>query len=165
MNKKHISADKLLEKYKFYRLCSIDFDTTIHSTRILKRYKRLDVRYALLRDITVTYARPFSKNKGKLFPSHTLKANEFVPREARELHNELIDLRNQSFAHTDIPYYNPKVINWSSPGVNWFPMAFRGSKLENLNKKTDDLLYLVKNVQINLQNMIIAIEDEIVKID
>lgn len=89
---------KLFEQYKFYRLYDHDFDAAIHTLKILKRYRRPDVRNALLRDIIITYARPFSISKGDKIPKHILPA-KFVPSQLRKLHNELFDLRNQLFAH------------------------------------------------------------------
>jgi hypothetical protein len=115
---------EIIEKYHSYRLYSIDLDTALHSIRVLKRYRREDVRYCLLRDIVVSYARPFSGNKGETIPKHTLSKKE-VPKHLRPLHGELIDLRNQLFAHTDFTYRRPKAVNWSTPGHKWFPMTFR----------------------------------------
>ncbi len=38
-------------------------NTAAHTVKTLRRYKRADVQVALLRDIAVTYARPFSGNR------------------------------------------------------------------------------------------------------
>jgi hypothetical protein len=52
--------------------------------------------YVMAAGIVTLYGRPFTDNDriGKLSPS-------FVPQEFKVLHSTLIDLRNQSFAHTD----------------------------------------------------------------
>ncbi len=154
-----MKSEMLIEKYKFYRLCDIDFQTTLHTLKVLKEIKRLEVRYPLLRDITITYARPFSINKGVVISNHKLKGKDFVPPKFMNLHNYLIDARNQSFAHTDIPLKNPKVANWSSPENKCFPMSFKGCGLEELDKKADDLPVLVADIRTKLQQNIVLIEN------
>ena len=136
---------KVLEQYKFYRLCEYDFDAALHTLKILRRYKRSDVKNVLIRDITVAYARPFSTNRGELSKQNL--SLEFVPLPMRGLHKELIDLRNQLFAHTDLIFKNPKVTNWSSRQRKWFPMSFRGVDYNNLHKRIDEISGLIYAVQ------------------
>jgi hypothetical protein len=81
------------ENYCFLRLYSIDLNTAAHAIAILKRYRKADEQVALLRDIAVTYSRPFSVNHGNEHRTHQL-AIKHVPRQARGLHNRLLDLRN-----------------------------------------------------------------------
>jgi hypothetical protein len=123
-----------IEQYYFLRLYAIDFDSTLHSLRILRRYRRKDVRYCILRELVVSYARPFSKNKGLHIPKHEM-GKDVVPTELRTLHDELVILRQEQFAHTDYTYRKPKVANWSSPGRRWFPMSFRGYDYSSLDKR------------------------------
>lgn len=148
------------EQYHFLRLYSIDFDTAKHILRVLKRYRRKDVRYCILRDLIVTYCRPFSGNKGDKMTKHTLTA-KVVPKELRPLHNELLNIRNQLFAHTDYTYRQPKVINWSTDTYKWFPMQFRGFDYDKLDKRVPEILKLVQSVESNLQTRIDKIEDNI----
>jgi hypothetical protein len=150
---------RVLEQYKFYRLCEHDFDMAIHTLKILRRYKRSDVRNALLRDITVAYAKPFSTNRGAL-SQHSLSLKH-VPLPMRGLHKELIDLRNQLFAHTDLTFKNPKVANWSSGKHKWFPMSFRGFDYNNLNKRVNEISNLIYSVQNELLKKIKGIENSI----
>jgi hypothetical protein len=149
---------KVFEQYKFYRLYDHDFDAAIHTLKIQKRYRRPDVRNALLRDIIVTYTRPFSISKGDKIHRHILPA-KFVPSQLRKLHNELLDLRNQLFAHTDLIYKNPRVANWSAGQRKWFPMSFRGFDYGSLNKRVANILNLICTVQRELQKKIKKIEN------
>ncbi|MBI4222867.1 MAG: hypothetical protein HY607_09300 [Planctomycetes bacterium] len=126
--------------------------------KMLKRYKRTDVRNALLRDITVTYAKPFFGNKGEKISKHTLTL-KFVPLRQRDLHNELMNLRKQLFAHTDLTYKNPKVANWSSEKRRWFPMSFRGYDYSSLNKRIDEIVNLISSVQDELRKKTKEIEN------
>ena len=153
-------TDTDIEKYYFYRLYSIDLDSTKHSLCVLKRYRRKDVRHCLLRDIVVSYARPFSGNKGQDIPKHKL-TKKVVPRNLRQLHDDLIKLRNQLFAHTDYTYRRPKVANWSTASQKWFPMSFRSYDYAKLDSRVSEIESLVKVVEENLQAEIDKIEEKI----
>ena len=104
---------KVVERYKFYRLCDIDFDTASHALRLLARYKRLNIRFLIIRDAIISYARPFSGNKG-LSGSSMILPVKFVPKHFNDLHVELMNLRNRAIAHTDLDFIDPKVVNWST---------------------------------------------------
>ena len=145
------------EQYYFYRLYSIDLDTTLHTLQLLKRYRRKDVRYCILRDIVVSYARPFSGNRGDQSHNHSLK-KKLVPTEFRALHEELLRLRCQQFAHTDKTYYKPKKVNWSKAGRKWYPISFKGYDYSTLDGQVRKIEQMVKAVERNLQKKIYAIE-------
>lgn len=148
----------IIEKYEFYRLYSIDLDTAKHSLQVLKRYRLKDVRFCLLRDIVVSYARPFTKNKGEKIPKHTLTP-KVVPKHLRPLHDELIDARNQLFAHTDYTYRRPKTVNWSTSERKWFPMSFRGYEYDKLDRRVAEIETLIRAVTGNLCREIEQIEE------
>ena len=149
---------QIIEKYHFYRLYSIDLDSALHSLRVLKRYRREDVRYCLLRDIVVSYARPFSGNKGEKIPKNTL-TQKVVPKQLRSFHAELIDARNQLFAHTDFTYRRPKAVNWSTSGRKCFPMSFRSYDYEKLDRRVPEIENLILSVTGNLQSEIERMEE------
>ena len=134
------------EKYQFLRLYSIDLDTALHVFRVLKRYKRDDVRFILLRDIAIAYARPFSGNEGKLIPKHKLQ-EKHVPPTSRALHKELLRLRNEQFAHTDLKFYNPKVARFGSKANKWYPMSFKGYDYNALLRQIDAIEQLIRAVE------------------
>jgi hypothetical protein len=146
------------EQYYFYRLYSIDFGATKHTLRVLKRYRRQDVRASILRDIVVSYTRPFSGNRGENTRNHQL-GKRFVPPEFQALHEELLRLRCEQFAHTDRTYYKPKAANWSRLGRKWFPMSFRGYDYSKLDAQVSSIERLVAAVERNLQLEIDAIEN------
>lgn len=146
------------EQYYFYRLYSIDLDDAKHILRILKRYRRKDVRYCLLRDLVVTYCRPFSGNKGDKIPKHIL-TKKVVPKDLHSLHDELVNLRNQIFAHTSYIYKRPKVANWSTDAYKWFPMSFRGFDYNKLDSQVSKIGQLVTAVEKNLQEKIDKIHE------
>lgn len=100
-------------QYRFYRLYSVDLDSARYSLRMLRRYRRSDIRFCILRDLIVSYARPFSGNKGPTGGEHSLSV-KYVPTKHRPLHSELIDLRRQVFAHTDFTYHDPRLSKWDT---------------------------------------------------
>jgi hypothetical protein len=137
------------EAYKFLRLCSIDLDTVGQTLRLLRRYKKQDVRIALVREVAVSYGRPFTKNHGDLVKNHKL-SRKYVPFWAKALHDELLRLRNQQFAHTDIKFYEPKVAHFTLTGRPWFPMSFKGYDYPALLAQLPQIQQLVNEVDQNL---------------
>lgn len=114
------------EQYCFLRLYAIDLDTALHTIKVMRRYKRNDVQFPLLRDVAVTYARPFSGNHGNEISKHQLSKKDHVPKPLRPLHDEMIRLRMKQFAHTDLKFYSPKVAKFTGKSKPWFPMSFKG---------------------------------------
>lgn len=144
-----------MEKYKFLRLYDMDFEMALHTIKILKRYKKKDVRYPLLRDVIVTYSRPFTESRGfnitKDFFGVKFKPSEI---EMKRLHDELKVLRNELFAHTDLTHRNPKVVNWSTATYKWFPMSFKGFDYEVLERQLTNIKKLIEHAQLQLRHQI-----------
>ena len=151
-------SQQQLEQYYFFRLYSIDLDSAKHILCVLKRYRRKDVRYCLLRDLVISYCRPFSGNKGDKISKHVL-TKKVVPKDLRPLHDELVKVRNQLFAHTDYTYRRPKVTNWSTDSYKWFPMSFRGFDYNKLDVRVSEINQLVSAVERNLQTKIDRIHE------
>lgn len=150
-----VKTESELEKYKFLRLYDMDFEMALHTIKVLKRYKRKDVRYPLLRDMIVAYSRPFTESRGfniqKDFFGVKFKASEI---EMKKLHEELLRLRKELFAHTDLTYRNPKVSNWSTEAYKWFPMSFKGFDYEVLERQLTNIKKLIEHVQTQLRHQI-----------
>lgn len=151
------------ELYKLYRLYIMDFDMALHTLDVLRkcakgtsRYRLLQkVRYCLLRDAVVSYARPFSGNRGILYPAHSLKEC-FIPKKFLGLHRKLFQLRLQLFAHTDLAFKDPKVAQFGK----FFPISVKAFDYESLNEAVDQIHEMVSDVQNNLQVEIRAFETE-----
>ena len=142
------------ERYCFLRLYAIDLDTALHTIKVLRRYKRPDVQYPLLRDIAVTYARPFSGNKGELISKDLLSSGKHVPKSMRELHKELVRVRKEQFAHTDLKFYRPKVAKFHGATKPWFPMSFRGYDYGTLLNQLRQIESLIRLVESSVQTEI-----------
>ncbi len=139
-------TSKEFETYCFLRLYSIDLDTAVKAISVLRRYKKGDVQAALLRDVAVTYARPFSVNKGSEITKHKLPLVH-VPTSAITLHKELIKLRNNQFAHTDLTFHNPQVARFGSKEKPWYPMTFKSFDYRRLLDRLSEIDALIKAVE------------------
>lgn len=139
------------EKYSFLRLYAIDLDTALYTIKTLRRYKRTDVQYPLLRDIAVTYVRPFSGNKGESGAKDQLSSRKYVPKPMISLHKELVRVRMEQFAHTDLKFYHPKVTKFRDAPNPWFPMALKSYDYGILLKQLSKIEELVRAVESNVQ--------------
>lgn len=148
------------EEYACWRLYLVDFDTTLHTLRTLKQYRRLDVRIPLVRDATVSYARPFSKNFVREKVRHVL-SSEHVPAWGSKLHAELLNLRFRQFAHTDALFYEPTFARFTlSPGTI-FPMSFRGYDYADLLTRTPEIEQLVEAVSASVRQAASSFEERV----
>lgn len=152
-----------IEKYLFHRLSYNDILQAIQSLSVLKRYKKRDVRFALLRDFVVSYARPFVGSKGFVCNNHKLNES-LVPKDSKELHKDIIHIRHKLFAHNDLNFRDPKVVNWSEAGILSFPMSFKGSGYEKLDDHHPDMLKLAEVVLNNIRKEIAKREPRLASI-
>jgi len=148
-----VKPENKREKYAFLRLYDMDLEMSLQTISVLQRYRRKDVRFPLLRDIIVSYCRPFIKSRGKGIKGD-LHGVKFQNKDMESLHEELLTLRHQLFAHTDLNYKNPKIVNWSKGGYKWFPMSFKGFDYDYLDDKVPEIKKLIKYVQIELRKRI-----------
>jgi len=146
------------ENYRFLRLYSIDLEMAKQACDLLARQDDLEVRYCILRDIVVTYSRPFSKNLGRVFRKHTLP-DDVVPAAMRDLHAELLKLRDQAFAHSDHDFRNPQIARFPRKGGGGqYLMSFRNPAYEDLNKRLPEIRGLVVSVEQAVNTMARASE-------
>lgn len=151
------------EKYLFLRIYSMDFDGVKYSLLALEKVQEKDIRYRLLREIAVSYARPFSTNRGKLIPKDQCP-ERLVPKKHMGLHRELLKLRFELFAHSDLNRYDPVIGRGWKGKVRWvYPMSFRGFNYEHLDKQVPDIRKLVRGVTDALQIEIEAYEAKLDK--
>ena len=148
-----VKPENRVEKYAFLRLYDHDLEMSLQTIKVLRRYSRKDVRFPLLRDIIVTYCRPFTSSRGDEINKDFLSIKPFENKNMQLLHEKLLELRSQLFAHTDLTFKKPSIANWSKGNKKWFPMAFRNFDYEELEKELPNIINLLKYVQedINVQ--------------
>lgn len=138
---------------------SVDFSTARGAIKVLKRYRRPDVQYALLRDLIVVYVRPFLTNQGPL-SKHTLSVKQHVPTLMKPLHNELVRVRMEQFAHTDLTYYSPKTLAFKGPNGEFHghAMMFKGYDYAALLNKLPQIEELIRAVESSVNAEIVKQE-------
>lgn len=97
------------ERYVLHYLALIDMERTRRSLEYRDKTENKHLRDALLRDAVVCYAKPFSSNKDLSGKPGLRVASAFVPADMSDAHKEILDLRNQLFAHMDIDKQAPNV--------------------------------------------------------
>lgn len=148
-----VKPENILEKYKFLRLYDMDFESALHTLKVLRRYRKKGVRYALIRDVIVTYGRPFTESRGFKI-DRDFFGIKFDHPDIEKLHNDLLTLRKELFAHTDLTYKNPKVVNWSTETYSWFPMSFKGFDYGTIESKLPEIKRLIEHAQKQVRDRI-----------
>jgi hypothetical protein len=120
---------------------------------MIRRYRKTDVRYALLRDLAVTYSRPFSGNSKKVKGKHSLPP-EFVPPKHKKMHQRLFDLRNYQFAHSSMKFHDPKLTKLG----NVVAMSRKSVDFAYLNRSLSDIEQLVTSVESNINEAAAAMQ-------
>jgi len=148
-------------EWRFFRLWSTDFNTARHTIKVIREHDDNRTRYPLLRDVVVSYGRPFSGNRGPDGKTHRIDVS-LVPDSQRQIHDELFRFRNTLFAHTDWNAYNPRMSSWSTPDAIRFGMMCRGLDYERqLNRRIDETEALVIAVEANWNARIAEIEHRV----
>jgi hypothetical protein len=151
--------DSKLETYAFLRLYEHDFEMALNTLKILRRCRNNEVRYALLRDIIITYCRPFAESKGKEIKRHRFGFGKFESESMKNLHKKIMGLRSSLFAHTDLIVKNPQIANWSTTERKWFPMSFAGFDYVQLDSEALEIEHLIKYSKKQLLEQIRKLEN------
>jgi len=137
------------DTYTLYRLYQRDFDEALHTMRLMRRYRRPEVRYCLLRDAVIAYCRPFSGNRGHVHNRHKLPLR-FVPRGSRSIHDDLVRRRHGLIAHTDIKERRPQIARWPARGRFVYLLGVAHGDWGSLDRKIGAVQALVEAVTASL---------------
>jgi hypothetical protein len=148
------------EKYVFLRFATGDLEQAIRGLKELLECPSTSIKYALLRDSIVAYCRPFTKCRGKFHKQIRLETEEFVPSVMAALHAQLIELRDQTYAHTDLEPRRPVLHMWRRPQGNIFPIQFKGYDYEGTLSKRDQLVSLFESVLHKIEKKLVQLEKE-----
>jgi hypothetical protein len=153
-----VKPENQIEKYAFLRLYEHDFEMALQTIKTLGDHENNSVRYPLLRDIVVTYCRPFTESNGIGINKDFHGVKKFPNDQMKLLHSKLLTLRKELFAHTDLTYKNPKISNWSTDERKWFPMSIKGYDYELLNNELPNIVNLINYVQTDLKEKLASYE-------
>jgi hypothetical protein len=132
--------------YLMHCLYSVNLSDVKHSLKVLRAFEEKDVRWIILRELVVAYARPFSANNDDQGKRHRLDPDRVVPGELRDLHDELISLRNELIAHTDFDRWKPRVSGWPMTTTKVWGMVIRAPDYAALDARVPEIERLVDAV-------------------
>lgn len=147
------------ENYVFHRFADANIFHALKAVGLVKTIEPIFAKYAVLRDLVVTYIRPFTPCFGK-FQKYKLE-DELIPEEFLDLHKELYNLRCQVFAHTDLRVRNPVLHCWVGRNGTMFPITFKGYDYEGLLKKIDPMEPLFSKVLEKVRKRMFELEDQL----
>lgn len=141
------SDSTLVEEYEFLRLYRVDVESARQLVQLAQRQDRDELRFPLIELAVIRYARPFSRNFGTAIKLHRLD-DGVVPAETLPLHQELIALRDNAFAHTDHAFRNPSVSRWPrEDGSNRYLIGFHIANYTGLVARIPELESLMTSVE------------------
>lgn len=145
------------EFYVFLRFADGDISQAQMALDHLSAVEGDFLRLCLLKDAAISYCRPFKKSRGAFNKSLKLDKN-YVPFCFIGLHNDLVDLRDQVFAHTDIDVRSPVLHCWTGEPRPIFPIQFKGHNYPQLLTREQELrslfsavLELIRRKQLELE--------------
>ena len=141
-----MSDAKIKEYYAFMRLADSDFDSARRSIKSLSRVRHPDTVSAIIRDSLISYARPFTGNRGIIKKKNLRLLESLVPEKMLEAHKKIMDVRNQIVAHTDVSYRKPMVGKIKGKSSKLYPISYKGFYYEDLLKLPNILEPLIKEL-------------------
>lgn len=104
------------EAYVFRQLSLIDMKRAQRSLEYVADTTDEHLREALFRDAVVSYAKPFSDNRGIHVKKGLRLKEKGIPAELKATHAEIIRIRNELFAHMDLPRQAPRMDEYKVGG-------------------------------------------------
>lgn len=127
------------EKYVFRHLSLIDMERVKKSLEIMNVTTDDYIKEAMFRDAVISYAKPFSGNRGENIKKRLRINQKGIPAELRDAHLELIDIRNKLFAHNDLVYQKADFGPGTSFTVKGYEKVFVSHLLQPLLKLADTI--------------------------
>tara|TARA_R110001592_G_scaffold229740_1_gene486407 strand:+ start:1693 stop:2166 length:474 start_codon:yes stop_codon:yes gene_type:complete len=147
MNKKH--DDKLALE----NLSIIDMERVILSIDCISGTESPHIKAALFRDAVISYAKPFLKNKFSDNSKGLCISTNHVPKNLKSVHKEVLDLRNELIAHTDMAIQNPEISRYKDEiGEMKYWVSVTGYRTIHKEYLLKPLQALAEAVQIELIN-------------
>jgi hypothetical protein len=136
------------EKYVFYNsIVDMSINDSINSYALLMKYIDLDLslRMPLLRDVVISYLKPFKKTQGRLNKNHTIEASDIAieKEDLLVVHNKLLAYRDQVFAHYDLSIRSPRS---SSIGISLRGQGYYWEDYAKIIPQIGELLAYVKGL-------------------
>ena len=108
------------------------------------------LKSALLRDAVVSYAKPFSNNRFSDKSKGLRISDNHVPKELANSHKEILALRDELIAHTDMTVQKPKIEKRQDEVGHNFSVTVAGYATIHKDHLIEPLLSLAKAVHASL---------------
>lgn len=150
------------EFYVFLRFSDGDVSQAIQALDHIAKTDIEFIRLSLLKDAAISYCRPFKISRGTI--KKKLKLNtSLIPPTLLKLHEELIALRDQVFAHSDLDIRAAELYCWTRSPKLTFPIRFKGHDYPQFLARIDELRFLFNEVLRVIRDKQLAIETEFEK--
>ena len=147
------------ERYAFIHLSIVDMSRAISSIELLSLQDNEHIRDALMRDAVISYAKPFSSNKG-VISKHRLRIDDsYIPTESLSEHKAVIAARNKLIAHVDLDGQNPQVEVYVIAGKRGADLMVSGYERPNILGLASSVRQLAGLVQ----NLLLTERSELIR--
>lgn len=116
---------------------------------------------AFVTNLIVAYARPFTESKG--WPAFPPKLTKFFNAEQREMHDRLLQMRHEIFAHSDSQHFEfrPEVYGSIRSTLERVPFAvLSADEAKCIKVMTDSLIKLTNNKIDDLHDLLAPSDSE-----
>lgn len=131
-------------------LALIDMERVQKDIEYLRSANEKDLRAALFRDAVVSYAKPFSNNRYHDGTKGLCISSNHVPQDLKSTHHEVLALRDQLVAHTDMTLQKPQVDKRRDDAGPNFSLGISGYETIHKEHLIEPLLKLAQAIHTSL---------------
>lgn len=121
------------EQYVFYRMALGDIQSARRVCDLASKQADNEIKCSMIRDAIVTYCRPWSRCNGKF--GHRKLDKQISDQLNVDIHEKLMQWRDQIIAHSDIDVRDPKLHYWTRGNI--FPIVLKGFYASDMPKEEE----------------------------
>ncbi|MGE3809563.1 MAG: hypothetical protein AB7K24_33280 [Gemmataceae bacterium] len=133
-------------------LALIDMERAQKSIELSQSANDPYLQAALFRDAVISYAKPFLSNRYSDNSKGLRISDNHVPQEFRGAHDEILALRDQLIAHTDMTVQKPKIDKYTGDNGPTYSMSVTGYETIHKDHLVEPLLKLGSAVHRSLMS-------------
>ncbi|MDO8263593.1 MAG: hypothetical protein Q7T21_10245 [Gallionella sp.] len=139
-------SEKHDEQLALAHLSLIDMERVQKSIEYLRGTDDKYLKAALFRDAVISYAKPFSTNRYSDRTKGLRISEKHVPRNLLDIHKEVLALRDELIAHTDMIIQKPTIDKYQDDMGQNYSMTVSGYETIHKDHLIDPMLKLAKAV-------------------
>ena len=145
-----IMSAKHDDQLSLAHLSLIDMERVQKSIEFLCGTDDKYLKAALFRDAIISYAKPFSNNRYSNKTTGLRIADSHIPKGLMSAHKELLALRDELVAHTDMTIQKPKIDKYQDDMGHNFSLSASGYETIHKDHLIEPLLTLARAVHSSL---------------